>query len=54
MLRTKLFRGFAILVVLFSILAAFVGVRTSQRRMVEEAQTRVHLDLGAAWSVLRA
>jgi len=54
MLRTKLFQGFAILVVLFSILAAYVGVQTSQRRMVDEAQTRVQLNLGGAWSVLHA
>jgi two-component system NtrC family sensor kinase len=52
MLRTKLFQGFAVLVILFSILAAYVGVQTSQRRMVEEAQTRVQLNLGGAWSVL--
>lgn len=54
MLRTKLFQGFAVLVVLFSILAAYVGVQTSQRRMVEEAQAQVQSNLGGAWSVLHA
>ena len=51
MLKTKLFRGFALLVVLFGALSALVAVRTLTRRVVEEAQTRVRLDLRSAWHV---
>jgi two-component system NtrC family sensor kinase len=52
MLKTKLFRGFAILIVLFSLLSAVVGIRTLRGRVVEEAQTRVRLDLTSARHVL--
>ena len=32
-------------------LSGFVGVRTIHRRVVEEAQERVTLDLSSAWAV---
>lgn len=51
MLKTKLFRGFVLLVVLFGVLSALVGVRTISHRVVAEAQTRVRLDLRSAWHV---
>ncbi len=51
MLKTKLFRGFVILVVVLSGLSALVGVRTILHRVVAEAQTRVRLDLRSAWHV---
>lgn len=51
MLRMKLFRGFVVLVLLFSLLSLWVGVRTINRRIVDEAQSRVLLDLSSAWSV---
>ena len=51
MLKIKLFRGFVVVVVLFSILSAVFGVRTINRHVIDEAQTRVRLDLNSAWSV---
>ena len=51
MLRTKLFRAFVLIIILFSGLSAWLGVRTIQRRVVQEAQERVTLDLGSAWAV---
>ena len=51
MLRTKLFKGFAIVVILFGVLSAVVGIRIINERVVEEAQTRVNLDLSSAWSI---
>jgi two-component system NtrC family sensor kinase len=54
MLRTKLFRGFALLVVLMTALTLLIGVPSSQRRVLAEAQTRVRLDLGSAWAVVNA
>jgi C4-dicarboxylate-specific signal transduction histidine kinase len=54
MLRTKLFRGFALIVLLFSVLSILVGARTIKRHMVAEAQTRARLDLSSAWAVYNA
>ena len=51
MLRTKLFLGFAVLVVLLSLLSAYVGVQTINSRVREEAQMRVRMDLNSAWAV---
>jgi hypothetical protein len=51
MLKIKLFRGFAVIVVIFSILSAVVGVQTLHNRVLEEAQARVRLDLSSAWAV---
>jgi len=51
MLRTKLFKAFVALVLLFGVLSAVVGVRTIRGHVVAEAQNRVRLDLSAAWSV---
>jgi len=53
MLRFKLFKGFAATVLLFAVMTGFVGLRTIQRRVVEEAQTRVRLDLSSAWDQFR-
>jgi two-component system NtrC family sensor kinase len=51
MLRTKLFKGFVIVVILFAILSAFVGIRIINERIIDEAQTRVSLDLSSAWAI---
>ncbi len=53
MLRTRLFIGFAALALVVSALAAVLGVRMIRTRVVEEAQTRVTLDLSSAWAVVR-
>ncbi len=53
MLKLKLFKGFALVVVIFSILSAFVGVKIIHGRVLDEAQKRVTLDLSSAWSVFR-
>ncbi len=53
MLRTKLFLAFAIVVLIIGSLSAFFGVRIIRSRVLHEAQTRVHLDLGSAWEVCR-
>jgi two-component system NtrC family sensor kinase len=51
MLRTKLFKGVAVLVVMFSVLSAFVGIRIIKDRVIDEAQNRVRLDLSSAWAI---
>ncbi|MBN1675151.1 MAG: cache domain-containing protein [Kiritimatiellae bacterium] len=51
MLKTKLLKAFATLVVVFALPSAFVGVRIIKQRVIAEAQTRVRLDLGSAWAV---
>lgn len=51
MLRTKLFKWFAVLVLLFSILSAYVGTRIINERIIEEVQTRVRLNLSSAWAL---
>jgi two-component system NtrC family sensor kinase len=51
-LKIKLFRSYALIVVLFAALSAGIGVRAILRRVVAEAQTRVRLDLGSAWAEL--
>jgi two-component system NtrC family sensor kinase len=51
MLRTKLFQAFALLVILFSGLSAYVGTRLISDRVAEEAQTRARLDLSSAWAL---
>ena len=43
MLRTKLFQGFAILVIVVGLLSAFVGIRMIRGRVGDEAQTRGNL-----------
>ena len=54
MIRTKLFLGFAITIVIFGVTSAFIGIRLIRGRVVDEAQTRVRLDLNSAWSVYNA
>lgn len=54
MLRTKLFKAIAILVLAIGALSAFVGIRIIKERTIDEAQRRVQLDLGSAWSVYDA
>ncbi len=49
MLRTKLFWAFAMIVLIVGILSAIFGIRMIRSRVIEEAQTRVTLDLGSAW-----
>ena len=51
MLRIKLFKWVAALVLVFGVLSAFLGIRTIGRRVVGEAQARVRLDLNSAWDV---
>ncbi len=51
MLRTRLFKGFAVVIILFCVLSLAVGIRTIQSRVMDEAQTRVRLDLRSAWAL---
>ena len=51
MLRTKLFIWFALLVILFGVLSAYVGIKIINDRVIEEAQTRVSLNLSSAWAL---
>ena len=51
MLRTKLFIWFAVLVLLFGGLSAYVGIQIINDRVIEEAQTRVRLNLSSAWAL---
>jgi two-component system, NtrC family, sensor kinase len=50
MLKTKLFQAFAVLVLVFGLLSAFIGLRIIKDRVVGEAQEQVRLDLGSAWA----
>jgi len=54
MLRTKLFWAFITVVLIVGLLSAVIGIRMIRSRLVEEAQTRVTLDLGSAWAVSHA
>lgn len=54
MLRIKLFWAFMIVVLIVGILSAVIGIQMIRNRVVEEAQTRVTLDLGSAWAVSHA
>jgi len=54
MLRTKLFLSFAALILLFGLLAGWFGVSLIRTRVVNEAQNRVKLDVGGAWSLYNA
>jgi two-component system NtrC family sensor kinase len=53
-IRTKLFLALSLLVVLIGATSAFIGVRLIRDRVVQEAQTRVELDLRSIWSVYHA
>jgi two-component system NtrC family sensor kinase len=46
-----LFWAFLTVVLIVGILSAVFGIRMIRSRLVEEAQTRVTLDLGSAWAV---
>jgi len=54
MLRYKLFRWFAALVLLMGVLSGYLGIAMIGHRVVREAQTRVRLDLSSAWDVYRS
>ena len=54
MLKNKLFKGFAILVIIFAAISAFISLGMIKSQVVEEAQRRVRLDLSSAWSVYNA
>lgn len=54
MLKYKLFKWFAAVVLVFGVLAALLGIWVISERTVHEAQTRVRLDLGSAWSVYQS
>lgn len=51
MLKYKLFKWFAALVLVFGVLAASLGIWVINARIVQEAQTRVGFDLKSAWAV---
>jgi len=51
MLKAKLFKGFAILVIIFGVLSAFFAIRMIETRVVAEAQRRVQFDMSSAWFV---
>ena len=54
MLKSKLFKAFALVVLIFAGLSAFIGTRLINKRIVDEAQTRVRLDLSSAWAIYKA
>lgn len=51
MLKFKLFRSIALLVIGFGLLMGVLGTRVISSRVVQEAQTRVRADLNSAWFV---
>jgi len=54
MLKFKVFRAFAGLVIVLGVLSAFLGRQMIEKRVVQEAQTRVQHDLDSAQAVLSA
>ncbi|MBN2302671.1 MAG: cache domain-containing protein [Lentisphaerae bacterium] len=52
MLRTKLFMGFALVIIIFAMLSAFLGIQTIKHNVMAEAQNHVRLDLSSAWAVI--
>lgn len=53
MLKTKIFRAFALLVLVFGLVSAFIGLRIITERVIGEAQTQVSVDINAAWEIFR-
>ena len=51
MLKAKLFKGFAVLVIIFGVLSAFISLSMIKSRIMDETQRRVRLDLESAWAV---
>lgn len=51
MLRTRLLVAFAGLILVVGLLSLLFGIQAINARIVSEAQNRVRLDLGSAWSV---
>lgn len=54
MLRTKLFKYFAALILVFGLISGWFVVTIVQRQVVGGAQQRVQHDLDSAWSLYRA
>ncbi len=54
MLRTKLFTSFALLILLLGVLSGWYAVTIIRTRVIDEAQSRVELDIGSAWSLYNA
>lgn len=54
MLRTNLFKGFAVVVLIFALSSGVLVVRTINSHVTAEAQKRVGLDLSSAWSVFNS
>ncbi|MHC4518050.1 MAG: hypothetical protein ACYTAS_05645, partial [Planctomycetota bacterium] len=54
MLRTKIFRYFVVVIILFAALSLWFGIRVINQRVIDEAQERVRLDLRSAWSIYDA
>jgi two-component system NtrC family sensor kinase len=52
-LRKRIFLNFVLVITLFGILGALFGAALINRYTLQEAQTRVSLDLRSAWSVLQ-
>ncbi|UCF91914.1 MAG: cache domain-containing protein [Desulfobacterales bacterium] len=52
-LRKRIFLNFILVITMFGILGALLGAALINRHTLQEAQTRVSLDLRSAWSVLQ-
>ena len=52
-LRKRIFLNFILVIALFGVLGALFGAALINRYTLQEAQTRVSLDLRSAWSVLQ-
>ena len=52
MIRTQLLKNFGILVTLFGVLAAFIGIQLIRTQIIQRAESQVRSDLKSAWSVL--
>ena len=53
-LRKRIFLNFILVIALFGLLGAMVGVWLINRTTLNEAQRRVRLDLSSAWSVIQS
>lgn len=51
MLKNQLLKGFAVIIIIFAALSLIVGVRIIKSRIIDEAHSRVMLDMSSAWAV---
>lgn len=54
MLSTQLFRFFGLLITVFAVISAAIGVQVIRKQVINRAQAQVRADLASAWGVVDA